>query len=114
MSWFVDIQVCLQINGDGGAAKDRASLHLEVEITENGISCREGIRGTFDEAGVLGFNDMMTDGERTEGKGTNQPPPEEVDEDGRGKRTRNMRSRNLSRGRKLNCQRLTNTDGNGR
>ena len=26
-----------------------------------------------------GFDDTMTDGERPEGKGTNQPPPEEVD-----------------------------------
>ena len=42
-----------------------------------------------------GFDGMMTDGERPEGKGTNQPPPEE---DGTGKRMWNMGSRNLSRG----------------
>jgi len=46
------VQVCLHTNGKGGVAGDRASLHLEVEITENGISCREGIRGTLDEAEV--------------------------------------------------------------
>jgi len=61
-----------------------------------------------------GFDDMMTDGERPEGKGTNQLPPEVVDEDGRGKRTRKMGSRNLSRGRKPNFQRLMNTNDNGR
>jgi len=51
------------------------------------------------ELGFGGFDDTMTDGERPEGKGTNQPPPEEVDEDGRGERTWNMGSR----GRKQNC-----------
>jgi len=46
------VQVWLHTNGEDGVAGDRASLHLEVEITENGISCREGIWGTLDEAGV--------------------------------------------------------------
>jgi len=61
-----------------------------------------------------GFDDTMMDGERPEGKGTNEPPPEEVDGDGRGKRMWKMGSRNQSRGRRPNCQRLMNTNDDGR
>ena len=52
-SWFVGFQACYQMNGEGGVARDRTSLDREVEVTENWITCREGIRGTLDEAGVL-------------------------------------------------------------
>ena len=34
-------------------ARDRTLLHLKVLVTENWIACREGIRGTPDEARVL-------------------------------------------------------------
>ena len=61
-----------------------------------------------------GFDGMMTDEERPEGKGTNQLPPKEVNQDGRWKRTWKMGSRNLSQGRKQNCQRLMNTNDGGR
>jgi len=49
----VGFQACYQMNGEGGVARDRTSLDREVEVTENWITCREGIRGTLDEAGVL-------------------------------------------------------------
>jgi len=57
------------------------------------------------------FDHTMTDGERPEGKGTDQQPPEE---DGRGKRMWKIGSRNLSWGRKQNCQHLMNTSDDGR
>ena len=61
-----------------------------------------------------GFDGKMTDRERPEGKKTNQPSLEEVNEDRRGKRTWKMRSRNLSQGRRPNRQRLMNTNDDGR
>ena len=50
MVLFGGVQVCLPIDGEGGAARDWASLHLEVEVTEDGITCRERICGTLDAA----------------------------------------------------------------
>ena len=52
MSWFVGVQVWVQMKGKGGVARDRTSLHVEVEVIENGIACREGIRGILNEAGI--------------------------------------------------------------
>ena len=41
-------QIRLPIYRKGSVARDRASLHLEVEVTKNGITCCEGVRGTLD------------------------------------------------------------------
>jgi hypothetical protein len=78
----VGVQVCLQINGKSGVARDMISLHLEGEVNENEIACTERIWGTkpkLDE-----FDDMATDGGQSEGEGKGQPPSEEA---WKGKRT---------------------------
>jgi len=72
------------IDEKGGVSRGRTSFHLEIEVAENWIACREGTPGAPDEAGVWWVNDIVADGGHPEGKGTTQPPPEEVDEGGKG------------------------------
>ena len=43
-------QICFSVDREGSVARDRASLHLEAEITQNGVTRCEGVWGTFDAA----------------------------------------------------------------
>jgi len=38
--------------GVSNVVRDRASLHSETQVAENGMTHREGIRGTLDAAGI--------------------------------------------------------------
>jgi len=59
----VGVQVCLQINGQGGVARDRASLHPEVETTETGFPTVREFREPSTKLEFDGFYGITTDGE---------------------------------------------------
>jgi len=53
----VGVQIRISVNRKGGIVRDRTSLQLEIEVTENGIACHERIRGAVGE-----FDDIAVDG----------------------------------------------------
>jgi len=57
---------------------------LQLRSLRTGLPAVKEPREPSTKLGFDGFNDIVADGGHPEGKGTNQPPPEEVGEDGKG------------------------------
>ena len=91
-------QIRPPINRKGCVARNRVSLHLEVEVTKNGITCCERVLGTLDTTWFSEFDGSAVDDGELEGKVSDQPPAEdggdagceedEVSESRRRKRTK--------------------------
>ena len=70
-------QIRLPINRKGSVARNRALLHLEVEVTKNGITCCEGVLGTLDTTWFGEFDGSAVDDGKLGGKVSDQPPAED-------------------------------------
>ena len=75
-------QIRLPIDRKGSVARDRASLHLEVKVTKNGIPA---VKEFWELSTQLKFDEFYgsaVEGGKLEGKASDRPPAEDGGDEG--------------------------------